>query len=247
MHGQGYVQKVTLIGWSAAAFQIGPYTLQNPEKVESVLLLAPVFPPNGRASKPGTRFDAPVPLPVSDPPALYGFPMNITTKDAFESSWDTEQHCPRQREDNMVDVVWKAIMDNDEKGKTWGPDEKPGQPQGVMRIRNSYWWGWNSATVLGDVNGILGGTVPVFIVYGDLDTQANTSPDLGQRYFSVPALYKAIRGQKKLMFRVACTGHSMVWERKSKIPLHLMSEQWLRQTKVFGLTSGSFSRTRKAA
>jgi len=219
------VQKVTLIGWSAAAFQIGPYTLQNPEKVESVLLLAPVFPPNGRASKPGTRFDAPVPLPVSDPPALYGFPMNITTKD----------------------VVWKAIMDNDEKGKTWGPDEKPGQPQGVMRIRNSYWWGWNSATVLGDVNGILGGTVPVFIVYGDLDTQANTSPDLGQRYFSVPALYKAIRGQKKLMFRVACTGHSMVWERKSKIPLHLMSEQWLRQTKVFGLTSGSFSRTRKAA
>jgi pimeloyl-ACP methyl ester carboxylesterase len=233
VHGQGYVQKVALIGWSAAAFQIGPYTLQHPEKVETVLLLAPVFPPNGRAN-------APVSLPVSDPPALYGFPMNITTKDAFESPWDTEQHCPRQREDNMVDVVWKAIMDNDEKGKSWGPDERLGQPQGVMRVRNSYWWGWNSATVQGDLNGILGGTVPVFIVYGDLDTQANTSPDLGQRYFSVPALYKAIRGQKKLMFRVACTGHSMVWERKSKIPLHLMSEQWLRQTKVFGLTSGSF-------
>ncbi len=180
------------------------------------------------------------PIEQATPPALYGFPMNITTKDAFESPWDTEQHCPRQREDNMVDVVWKAIMENDALGRTWGPEES-GQPQGVMRVRNSYsyWWGWNSATVRGDVNGILGGTVPVFIVYGDLDTQANTSPDLGQRYFSVPALYEAILGQKKLMFRVACTGHSMVWERQFKV-LHLMSEQWLRQTKVFDLPSGSF-------
>ena len=205
----------------------------------SILLNAPVFPPNGITSRPTT-------LPVSDPTAQYGFPMNITTKDAFENTWKTEQHCPRQRDDNIVDVVWKAIMDNDEKGKTWGPDEKPARPQGLMRARNSYWWGWNSATVLGDVNGVLGETVPVLIVYGDLDTQANTSPDLGRRYFSVPALYKAILGQKKLMFRIACTGHSMVWERKYQL-LHQMSEQWIRQTKVFGLTSGSFSRTRKAA
>jgi hypothetical protein len=32
VHGLESVQKVTLIGWSAAAFQIGPYTLQNPTK-----------------------------------------------------------------------------------------------------------------------------------------------------------------------------------------------------------------------
>jgi hypothetical protein len=164
--------------------------------------------------------------------------MNITTRAAFQSSWDTEQHCPRQREDGMVNEVWGAIMQNDELGRTWGPEES-GQPQGVMRVRNSYWWGWNTATVLGDVNGVLGERVPVLIVYGDLDTQANTSPDLGLRYFSVPALYKAILGQKKLMFRVACTGHSMVWERKFRV-LHQMSEQWLRQTKVFDLTSGSY-------
>ena len=138
----------------------------------------------------------------------------------------------------MVDVVWKAIMDNDEKGKTWGPDEEPGQPQGAMRVRNSYWWGWNKDTA--GLDNTLGGAVPVLIIYGDLDTQANTAPDLGLLYFSVPRLYQTIHYPNKLMFRVACAGHSMVWERKSKIPLHLMSEQWLRQTKVFGLTSGSF-------
>jgi len=75
----------------------------------SVLLNAPVFPPNGRASKPGTRFDAPVRLPVSTPAAVFGFPINIGTKAVFESAWDKEQHCPRQREAGMVDVVWKAI------------------------------------------------------------------------------------------------------------------------------------------
>ncbi|MGP3947904.1 alpha/beta fold hydrolase [Streptomyces sp. 7N604] len=231
------VQKVALVGWSAAAFQIGPYALQHPEKVESLLFLAPVFPPKGRASKPGTRFDAPVPLPVSTPAAAFGFPMNLTTKVGFASSWDREQHCPGQREAGMVDVVWKAVMENDEDGQRWGP--KQGRvPEGVMRFRNSFWWGWNSTTV--PLDGTLGAAVPVLIVYGALDTQANTSPDLGPLlYFSVPALYKAIPGPKKLMFRVACAGHSMVWERQSKV-LHRMSKQWLKHTTVEGLTNGSY-------
>jgi len=224
------VRKVALIGWSAAAFQIGPYAMQHPDNVESVLLYAPVFPPYGRTTRPTM-------LPVSMPAAQYGFPMNIMTKDGFESPWDTEQHCPRQRDDGMVDVVWKAIMDNDELGKLWGP-EQSGQPQGVMRVRNSYWWGWNS-TIVGEPGNPLGATVPVLIVYGDLDTQANTAPDLGLRYFSVPALYKAIPGPTKLMFRVACAGHSMVWERQYKV-LHRMSRQWIRDGRVDGLTSGSY-------
>ncbi len=76
----------------------------------------------------------------------------------------------------MVDVVWSAIMENDAIGSQWGPAQS-GQPQGVMRVRNSFWWGWNSATV--PLDGILGGTVPVFIVYGDLDITANTAPDRG--------------------------------------------------------------------
>ncbi|MGP3985145.1 alpha/beta fold hydrolase [Streptomyces sp. KR80] len=230
------VQKVALAGWSAASFQIGPYTLQHPEKVESLLFLAPMFPPKGRASKPGTRFDAPVPLPVSTPAAVFGFPMNLTSKESFESAWDSQLRCPNQREAGMVDVVWKAIMDNDTVGKGWGPKEGRA-PQGVMRFRNSFWWGWNSTTV--PLDGTLGNTVPVLIVYGALDTTANTSPDLGQLHFSVPALYKAITGPNKLMFRVACTGHQMPWERQSKV-LHRMSKQWFKHTAVEGLTNGSF-------
>ncbi|MGP3954039.1 alpha/beta fold hydrolase [Streptomyces sp. 7N604] len=230
------VQKVALIGWSAASFLLGPYALQHPEKVESLLLLAPMFPPKGRASKPGTRFDAPVPLPVSAPAATFGFPMNLTTKNGFQSFWDREQHCPNQREDGMVDVVWKAIMENDEVGKGWGPKEGRA-PQGVMRVRNSFWWGWNAATV--PLDDTLGNAVPVLIMYGALDSLVNTSPDLGQLHFSVPALYKTIPGPKKLMFRIACAGHDIVWERQSKV-VHRMSKQWFKHTTVEGLTNGSY-------
>nr|WP_144298870.1 alpha/beta hydrolase [Streptomyces sp. TLI_235] len=97
------VSKVALVGWSAAAFQLGPYTLQHPQKVASLLLLAPIFPPKGRASKAGTRFDPPVPLPVSSPAATFGFPMNLSSRETFGSAWDRELHCPKQREDGMVD------------------------------------------------------------------------------------------------------------------------------------------------
>ncbi|WP_331765733.1 alpha/beta fold hydrolase [Embleya sp. NBC_00896] len=224
------VSKVALVGWSAAAFQIGPYALQHPEKVASLLFLAPIFPPEGRAS-------APAALPVSTPPAVFGFPMNLGSKAGFEEAWGREQHCPKQRETGMVDVVWKAIMENDSIGRGWGPKES-GVAQGLVRIRNSYWWGWNSTTVPQD--GTLGGTVPVLIVYGDLDTQANTPVSSGPLlHFSVPALYDAIPGPNKLMFRIACAGHSMVWERQSKV-LHRMSRQWLKHTAVEGLAKGSF-------
>jgi pimeloyl-ACP methyl ester carboxylesterase len=227
-----HVDQVALIGWSAAAFQIGPYTLQHPENVSSIVFLAPVFPPFGRKGAPGP-FDSPVSLPLSSPPAQFGFPMNISTKASFQAPWNSEQHCPRQREDGIVDVVWDLIMKNDEIGSQWGP-EKSG---GLMRIRNALWWGWNRDTV--GLNGVLGERVPVLIVYGALDVQANTAPNLGPLYFSVPELYNAIPGQKKLMVRVDCTGHCMVWERQHK-HLYRFSREWLRKAAVDGVSSGSF-------
>lgn len=228
--------KVHLIGWSAASQQLGPYAIQHPENVKSLLLLAPIFPPNGRQSKPGTRWDPPVSLPVSAPPAVFGFPMTLTTKTGFATAWDRDVKCHKQREEGMVDVVWKAIMENDATGATWGPD-LAGAPEGVMRVKNQYWWGWNSTTV--PLDGTLGSDVPVLIIYGDLDSTVNTSPDLGLLYFSVPALYKTIPGDHKLMFRLACAGHQIVWESQAKT-VHRYSRQWLKDRTVEGLAKGSF-------
>nr|WP_179419786.1 hypothetical protein [Streptomyces sp. TLI_235] len=41
------------------------------------------------------------------------------------------------------------------------------------------------------------------------------------------------------MFRIACAGHSMAWERKSKV-LQRISRQWLDEKSVEGLSSGSY-------
>ncbi|MFD6985004.1 alpha/beta fold hydrolase, partial [Streptomyces sp. NPDC059956] len=193
--------KVDLIGWSAASQQLGPYAIQHHKKVRSLFLLAPIFPPQGRASKPGTDFDPPVSLPVST--QGFGYPMTVGTKGGVDAAWLKDLKCPDQREPGMVDEVWKAIMAVDSVGADWGPVKSPTDPspQGLSRIRNSYWWGWNSTTV--KLHDVLGDKVPVCIVYGEHDSVVNTASNLGLLYFSVPELYRLIPKEKKLMFRLA--------------------------------------------
>ncbi|MCX5611576.1 MULTISPECIES: alpha/beta fold hydrolase [unclassified Streptomyces] len=232
------VKKVDLIGWSAAAQQLGPYAIQHPGKVRSLFLLAPIFPPEGRQSQPLTDFGAPVALPVSAPAGAFGFPMSLGTKLGLDRSWQNDLKCPDQREADMVDVVWKAMMQADPVGAKWG-GPVAGSPEGLNRIRNSYWWGWNRTTV--PMHDTLGNKVPVCIVYGEHDSIVNTAPHLGLLYFSVPELYKAIPGSKKLMFCIACAGHQIPWERVHKT-VHTMSEHWLKHGKVEGATSGSYYR-----
>lgn len=237
------VSEIDLIGWSAAAQQLGPYAIQNPGKVRSLFLVAPIFPPEGRPSAPGTDFGAPVPLPVSTPAGAFGYPMTVGTKGGLDRSWQNDLSCSDQREAGMVDIVWKAIMDVDPIGAAWG-GPTPGSPEGLNRIRNSYWWGWNKTTV--KLHNVLGHQVPVCIVYGENDSIVNTASDLGLLYFSTPELYRGIPGHQKLMFRVSCAGHQIVWERQAKL-LHTMSEHWLRFAKVEGAETGSYARDEDGA
>ncbi len=228
-------EKVAFIGWSAAAFVMGPYALQNPEDVASLFLLAPMFPPNGRwSTNTAAPFDPPpgTPLPTqpeSKPPAVFGFPMNLTSKAAFQASISDKE---------LADHVWRAIMDSDSIGKKWG-GPTAGAPEGVMRWRNSYWWGWNTSTV--PHASTLGNAVPVCIVYGDQDRTANTPEEMGPvLHFSVPKLYKKIHGRDKLMFRVEGWDHTPVWERKPSQVLQHMSWKWLEGKKVYGVERGSW-------
>src|SRR3990172_5295985 len=154
------VEKVALIGYSQGSFRVGPYAIQHPDKVDSVLFLSPIFNPDGRASKPGTRFDAPVVLPIGSPAAQFGFPiMRLTTKAMLNNTWNSEVKCEGQQEEGIYEFVWSSIMENDTLGRTWGPILPDGNPEGVMRVRNQFLWGWNNSTV--EYDGTLGGSVPV--------------------------------------------------------------------------------------
>ncbi|MET9105358.1 alpha/beta hydrolase [Streptomyces zhihengii] len=230
-------EQVSFIGWSAAAFVMGPYTLQHPGDVARLFLLAPMFPPNGRWSTDPAAAFAPPPgtgLPtkaVSDPAAAFGFPMNLTSKAGLQAGISDA---------TLADHVWRAIMDSDSTGKKWG-GATAGAPEGVMRWRNSYWWGWNRSTA--PHGPTLGSTVPVCIVYGDQDRTANTPEELGPvLHFSVPKLYQAIPGADKLMFRVEGWDHNPVWERKANQLLQHMCVKWLEDKKVYGVQKGSWVR-----
>ncbi|MEU9715102.1 alpha/beta fold hydrolase [Streptomyces sp. NPDC047976] len=227
-------QKVAFIGWSAASLAMAPYALQNPTHVSSLFLLGPVFPPNGPwSTKPSAPFDPPpgtsLPLqPVSKPAAVFGFPMNLTSKDSFTAVISDA---------NLAEQVWQNVMASDDEGRKWG-GTVPGAPEGVMRWRNTYWWGWNDHTV--GHGSTLGNAVPVCIVYGDQDTTANTPEALGQLHISVPKLYAKIPGKDKLMFRVEGWDHYPVWERKPAQVLQHMSWKWLDGKKVYGVERGSW-------
>jgi pimeloyl-ACP methyl ester carboxylesterase len=224
------VSKVAFIGWSAAGFAMGPYAIKNPGKVESLFLLAPIFPPLG----------------PSNPPALPapGFPTHVLTLTGFEQAWTNEVHCTDQREPGMVDVVWGALMDNDPIGRTWGKVLPSGKPVGVSRFRNFVTWGWNKTTA--GQGGVLGGSVPVLIVHGEHDKTANTTPPSPNPAldFHVPALYNAITGSHKLLVTVQCAGHSMPWEGQHN-NLHNLSKHWLKHTRVDGKTQGLFDMDQK--
>src|SRR5438034_10424048 len=105
----------------------------------------------------------------------------------------------------MQDVVCSAMMDNDEIGRTWGPSD------GVMRVRSPFLWGWNSGTVSWL-------SVPVLIIVGALDLQVEGFPKFPHSFFN---LYETIPHSHKLLFRVDCAGHFMVWERQRRVLHHI--------------------------
>lgn len=205
------VDKVHLVGWSAGAFRVGPYTVKHPDKVASLFLFSPIFNVNFRG-----------PAPIADPtPMTIGRRADFLAGDGRLLGWDVEQKCENQRAPGIEDVVWNAIMENDELGRTWGP------PEGVMRVRQSVnaLNVWN-ASVASQI------TVPTAILRGELDTGQG-----GLQH--VAELYDLIQNDNKLRFTVQCTGHYMQWEKQRHV-LHEISKQWLKQGRVNGFSSGEF-------
>ena len=215
------VNKVALVSWSAGSLRAGPYAVQHPDKVESLLLYAPIYNPEGQAGVGPDGFDPPVSLPRP------GTPMTLRTREALlngPSGWNPEIQCDGQVEDGIQDVVWNAIMDNDEIGRTWGTSG------GVMRVRSPFLWGWNATTASRL-------SVPVLIIVGKLDRVVQQFPKFPNAYLD---LYETVPHSHKLLFQVDCAGHYMVWERQRRV-LHHISKEWLMHGAVEERTNGIFS------
>ena len=228
------VDKVALVSWSNGSFRIGPYTVQHPEKVDSLLFFAPAYNPEGRLGAGPDGFAPPVALPLS------GTPMTLQTRTGLmvdrwgpEIQAEIDAGCEAPVEDGIQDTVWNATMDNDSLGRTWGPSPAGAPagspPEGVMRVRSFFPWGWNANTASRI-------PVPVLIIVGTLDRQVEIFPKFPNSFFN---LYETIPHNHKLLFRVDCAGHFMNWESQRRV-LHHISKEWLTNGAVEGFTTGRF-------
>ena len=119
-------ERVNLVAWSLGAPRSGGFTLKHPDKVESLVLLAPSFNRTG----PST---APAKLP-SD-----GVPMNTQSRAEFVANWDRQVGCADQYDPAVREAVWSAMLESDPVGATWAT--------GVRRAPSTTVWGWNSDAV----------------------------------------------------------------------------------------------------
>ncbi|SCG38912.1 alpha/beta hydrolase [Micromonospora coxensis] len=241
-------KRVILVGYSAGAFAVGPYAIHQPGKVKGILLLAPIFPPQGRSRHPQIATETlyplkPVPAPTT-PEAFFGAPMGIGTKNPVivDGRWIPGTGLALKSDcggdPSVVDDIWRAMRENDPEGAKWSSALAP---EGVYRHRGfPLWWGWNDAVAanggrsfLPEVPPVLGHDTPVCVIDGEDDGVANFTGDTGgQGEFRVRALYDAISGPRKLYYKVACAGHLLMWEGR-RDRLHQLSVEWLR-----GFTAG---------
>ena len=182
------VKRINLIGWSAGGPRVGGYVAQHPEKIHRVVLYAPSPTIAG--------------LQIPGQPGA-GFPVSLQTREDLEKlRWDPDVRCPGQLEPGIRDVVWKAIMQWDRVGASWGPQE------GVMRGRTATRFGWTPELAAKIV-------APTLVMVGEFDR-------LDERR----KVFEQIRSKDKVFLNVSCGSHFMLWE-KQHAALHLASKEWL--------------------
>jgi pimeloyl-ACP methyl ester carboxylesterase len=152
------VERVSMVAWSLGGPRSGGYAAQHPERVKTLILLAPAYIRTSPA--------APPPAPAE------GVAMNTQSHQEFTANWDRQVGCPDQYDSAASDAVWSQMLESDPVGATWGP--------GVRRAPNTTTWGWNAGTVAKT-------QIPVLMVAGVHDKQVppervrELHADLGSR------------------------------------------------------------------
>ncbi len=121
-----HVTKVSLLAWSQGGPRAAGYAARNPDKVASLVILAPAYNRTGPQQ-------APNPLPTVDGP------LTVQSEAEFKANWDRQVGCAGQYDNETVSALWRDFRDSDPVGATWGP--------GVRRAPQVPTWGFNQAVV----------------------------------------------------------------------------------------------------
>ena len=138
------VDKVSLVAWSQGGPRSGGYTVQHPERVNRLVLLAPGYNRTMADGPPGRSAQAGA--------------FNTQSHQEFVANWDRQVGCAEQYDQSVSDAVWSEMLASDPVGATWGA--------GVRRAPNTATWGWNAAVVART-------RTPVLMVTGVHDKQVS--------------------------------------------------------------------------
>jgi pimeloyl-ACP methyl ester carboxylesterase len=193
--------KVSMLAWSLGGPRAGGYAAQNPDKVARLVLLAPAYNRN-------TPAKAPTPLPAA------GAAMGTQSYDDLTALWNSQVGCPGQYEESVKKALWRAMLESDPVGATWGV--------GVRRAPNVTSWGWTTAVVAAT-------QIPTLMVTGAEDKQV-----LPPR---VHDLYADLGSKSKVLVDLACSSHNAMWEKNHRL-LFQASLEWLTKGTVHGAEQG---------
>lgn len=173
------VERVSLVGYSLGGPRMGGYAARHPEKVDRLILLAPVYDAKPWPSDPPSQ----VLLPNS-------FPMYLQTYEGLRDVFSPKPNvnCADQVEPGIFEIFWGQIMAFDSIGDTWG--SRPG----IMRVPMRQDWGWN-AEFAARVK------APTLLTTGEYDSIVLPA--------AVESLFSALGTKHKVLLNVACAGHWM--------------------------------------
>jgi pimeloyl-ACP methyl ester carboxylesterase len=141
------VERVALVGWSLGGPRAGGYAARNPDKVSSIVLLAPAYFAD-MPSEPQTR------TPSGNPPQPAASMTSQSHAD-FLTGWNGQIGCPEQYDPAAAEAIWSEMLASDPVGATWGP--------GVRRAPRTALWGFGRDVVAGM-------DTPMLLVAGMHDT-----------------------------------------------------------------------------
>ena len=198
------VEQVHLIAWSLGGPRAGGYTARHPDKVSSLTLLSPAYSRNRQTERPTA-------IPASGPA------MTKQSRADLVALWNRQTPCEGQYDQEILRSVWKAMLESDPVGATWGT--------GVRRAPRVTTWGWNRSEVSRQ-------RTPMLLVAPATDGQV--SPE------RVAELFDDIGSTKKILLDLACSSHNAMWEMNRDL-LFRASLEWLSKGTVEGIESGKIS------
>ncbi|HEX7238587.1 MAG TPA: alpha/beta fold hydrolase [Gammaproteobacteria bacterium] len=196
------VPRVSLVGWSLGGPRAGGYASRNPDKVEKLVLLAPAYSRDAKQ-------DPPQPSPAS------GVAFNAQSHADFTANWDRQVGCPNQYEPAAAAAVWRAMLESDPVGASWG--------QGVRRAPNTTVWGFGKPAVERM-------RTPTLMVAGVHDKQV--APERVREYFA------DLGAENKVFVDLGCSSHNAMWE-VNHLLLYRASLEWLTAGTVEGMAQGT--------